>query len=82
MAVLTVCVHGGITSAMDNCVAYTIPEFCAAHRICRATFYNLLKDGEAPQRTKVRGKYIIEAEAAAEWRRARRVPQPIRCAAA
>lgn len=62
---------------MENQVAFTIPEFCKAHRICRATFYNLVRDGQAPQRMKVRGKVLIEAEAASEWRRAHRVP-PVR----
>jgi predicted DNA-binding transcriptional regulator AlpA len=59
---------------MDNQVAFTIREFCEAHRICRATFYNLVADGQAPRRMKVRGKVLIEAEAAAEWRRAHVVP--------
>jgi hypothetical protein len=59
---------------MENQLAFTIPEFCSAHRICRATFYNLVRDGQAPRRMKVRGKVLIEAEAAAEWRRAHRVP--------
>lgn len=61
---------------MDNHVAYTIPEFCEAHRICRATFYNMVRDGQAPRRMKVRGKVLIEAEAAAEWRRAHVVAAP------
>ncbi len=49
--------------------AYTIVEFCIAHRISRAGFYNLLKSGTAPRVMKVGARRLISAEAAAEWRR-------------
>jgi predicted DNA-binding transcriptional regulator AlpA len=51
--------------------AWTIEEFCAAHGICRATYYNLKKAGKAPPVMKVGGrKQLISEEAATEWRAA------------
>ncbi|MBZ9748310.1 helix-turn-helix domain-containing protein [Mesorhizobium sp. CO1-1-7] len=50
--------------------AYSIPEFCAAHRISRATFYNLVNDGHAPRTMKVGARVLISREAAADWRKA------------
>jgi hypothetical protein len=49
--------------------AYSIPEFCAAHRISRALFYLLQKDHTGPTLMRVRGRTLVTAEAAAEWRR-------------
>jgi hypothetical protein len=49
--------------------AYSIPEFCAAHRISRALFYLLQKDRSGPTLMRVRGRTLVTAEAAAEWRR-------------
>jgi predicted DNA-binding transcriptional regulator AlpA len=51
--------------------AYTIDEFCAAHGICRKTFYNLEKDGKGPRRMQVGARVLISIEAAADWRRER-----------
>ncbi len=50
--------------------AYSITEFCAAHRISKSTFYRLLKEGDAPALTHVRSRVLISAEAAAAWRTA------------
>jgi hypothetical protein len=50
-------------------VVYTVDEFVAAHRICRATFYNLLKDGKGPVTMKPNRRTLISGEAAADWRR-------------
>lgn len=49
--------------------ALTVDEFCLAHRICRATFYNLLKRGVAPAVMRVGSRVLISQEAAADWRR-------------
>lgn len=49
--------------------AFSVDEFCHAHRICRASFYNLLKAGRGPATMKVGGRKLISIEAAAEWRR-------------
>lgn len=48
--------------------AYTVDEFCQAHRICRASFYNLLKSGRGPKTMKVGGRTLVTIEAATEWR--------------
>ena len=49
-------------------VAYTVVEFCEAHRISRATFYNLLKLGHAPRIMRIGTRTLISAEAARDWR--------------
>ena len=51
--------------------AYTIDEFCMAHRISRRTFYDLIERGEAPKLMHIGSKKLISAEAAAKWRRQR-----------
>ena len=48
--------------------AYSIPEFCDAHRISRGSFYNLQKEGLAPLTFRVGKRVLISEEAAAEWR--------------
>ena len=52
--------------------AYTIPEFCEAHRFSRATYYNLPPD-ERPDEARVLGRKLITMEAAAAWRTKRTV---------
>jgi predicted DNA-binding transcriptional regulator AlpA len=47
----------------------TVDEFCLAHRICRATFYNLQKQSQAPAIMRVGSRVLISRESAAEWRR-------------
>ena len=49
--------------------AYTIPEFCEAHRISRGSYYNLKAAGKGPAEISVGSRKIITQEAAAEWRR-------------
>jgi hypothetical protein len=49
--------------------AYSIPEFCRAHRISRALFYILLKKQQAPAVMRVRGRTLVSSEAAEAWRR-------------
>jgi hypothetical protein len=51
--------------------AFTIAEFCTAHRISRATYYNLKQRGQAPDEARVLGRIIITKESAAAWRRKR-----------
>jgi len=48
--------------------AYSVHEFCTAHRIARGTFYKLLKAGEGPQIIKVGRRTLIPGEAASAWR--------------
>ena len=49
--------------------AQTVDEFCQGHRICRATFYNLVKTNRGPRLMKVGSRTLISVEAAADWRR-------------
>jgi predicted DNA-binding transcriptional regulator AlpA len=49
--------------------AYTVSEFCAAHRISRSTLYELWAAGAGPRFILVGSKRIITVEAAADWRR-------------
>jgi predicted DNA-binding transcriptional regulator AlpA len=46
----------------------SIPAFVAEHGISRSLFYKLLKKGRGPRITKVEGRTLVSAEAAAEWR--------------
>jgi hypothetical protein len=51
--------------------AYSIPEFCKAHRICEAFYYKMRAAGLGPREMRMLRKVTISVEAAAEWRRAR-----------
>jgi hypothetical protein len=51
--------------------AFTIPEFCTAHRISRAHYYVLKARGLGPDEAELLGRIIITREAAAAWRRKR-----------
>jgi predicted DNA-binding transcriptional regulator AlpA len=53
---------------MDK-LALSVDEFCHAHGLCRASFYNLLKNGTGPATMKVGGRTLVSIEAAAAWRR-------------
>jgi hypothetical protein len=48
--------------------AFTINEFCVAHRICRASLYNAWAEGWGPAFMNIGKKRIISLEAAARWR--------------
>jgi hypothetical protein len=50
-------------------LAFTIQEFCDAHRLSRSKYYELKKLGLAPAETRVLDKIIITFESAAAWRR-------------
>jgi hypothetical protein len=49
-------------------VAFTIQEFCKAHRISVSYYYELKKLGRAPREIMLGTRRIISAEAAAAWR--------------
>jgi hypothetical protein len=51
--------------------AYRIVEFCAAHGVSRAKYYELKKLGLGPHETDVDGVIIITEEDAAGWRKKR-----------
>jgi hypothetical protein len=51
--------------------AFTILEFCDAHRISKARYYELKKQGLTPIEMIVGRKHLISFEAADLWRRQR-----------
>jgi predicted DNA-binding transcriptional regulator AlpA len=50
---------------------YTIDQWCHKRKICRATFYNLLKAGKAPRIMRVGSRVRISAVADEAWQRDR-----------
>ena len=50
-------------------LTFSIGEFCEAHRISRAFFYELVKEGKAPRLICLGRRRLISAESAAEWRK-------------
>jgi hypothetical protein len=48
--------------------AYTISEFCIAHRISEAFYYKIRLLGLGPRETRKLDKVTVSIEAAAEWR--------------
>jgi predicted DNA-binding transcriptional regulator AlpA len=56
--------------AYSDAKAYTIPEFCKAHRISRSGLYQCWARGTGPRIKRIGSKVIITAEAAAAWRAA------------
>jgi hypothetical protein len=54
----------------QTCAALSVPQFCRSHGISRSLFYLLLKERLGPRVMRVRGRTLVSAEAAAEWRRA------------
>jgi predicted DNA-binding transcriptional regulator AlpA len=57
--------------AAEAKAAFSISEFCRLHGICRASFYNAIKRGDAPRLMRVGSRRLVSAEAAADWRRER-----------
>jgi len=51
--------------------AFTIKEFCAAHRISEAMYFKLRNAGLGPREMRSMRKVTISVEAAEDWRRAR-----------
>ena len=51
--------------------AFTIAEFCDAHRISRSKLYQLFDAGNGPRVMRIGTKVLITADAAADWRRER-----------
>jgi hypothetical protein len=51
--------------------AFTIPEFCEAHRFSQAKYYEMKREGWGPAEMNVGRRRLISFEAAAHWRRAR-----------
>ena len=51
--------------------AYSVPEFCEAHRISRSLFYLSLQEGWGPTVMKAGARTLVTVESAAAWRKAR-----------
>ncbi|MGY3496753.1 hypothetical protein [Bradyrhizobium sp. USDA 4502] len=63
--------------------AFTIKEFCEAHRISPAMYFKLRDAGLGPREMRTGRRVTISFEAAADWRRAREhAPQATENAAA
>jgi hypothetical protein len=52
-------------------VAFTVREFCEAHRISPAKYYEMKKEGWGPVEMSVGRRRLISYEAASLWRRKR-----------
>jgi hypothetical protein len=52
-------------------VAFSIVEFCHAHKISVSFYYQLRNQGLGPKEMQLGSRRVISAEAAADWRRAR-----------
>lgn len=48
--------------------AYSITEFCDAHGISQALYFNLKKRKQTPREMKLGRRILISQEAAAAWR--------------
>jgi len=53
--------------------AFTIEEFCAAHRLSPSMYFKLKAAGEGPREMHVGARRLISYEAASVWRREREV---------
>jgi hypothetical protein len=59
------------TVGAQDRAAFTIAEFCQAHRISRSKLYQMWAAGIGPRFMKVGVKVLVSVEAAADWRRDR-----------
>jgi hypothetical protein len=55
----------------DAVAAFTIAEFCRAHRISQSMYFKMRNQGLGPREMAVGSRRLISQEAAAEWRKAR-----------
>jgi hypothetical protein len=61
--------HGAhMSEPLADRAAYTVDEFCVAHRISRRKFYDLIEEGIGPRVMRIGTKVLITIEAAAAWR--------------
>src|SRR5579859_8159688 len=66
----------------DSYDALSIDQFCKRHGFKRATYYNLIKRGEAPRFFTIGSRRFISKEAAEEWLREREAAAPAKYEAA
>lgn len=53
--------------------AFTIKEFCEAHRLSEAMYYKIRAAGLGPREMRAMRKITISVEAAQQWRREREI---------
>ena len=58
----------------DPPAAFSIDEFCRAHRISPSMYFKLRAQGLGPVEMIVGTRRLVSAEAAAAWRRQREAP--------
>jgi hypothetical protein len=51
--------------------AFTIPEFCRAHRLSESMYYKIRAAGLGPREMRALSKVTISVQAASDWRRER-----------
>jgi len=56
------------TAPMAAAAAFTIDEFCTAHRLSPEMYFKLKRDGRGPREMQVGRRRMISAESAARWR--------------
>jgi hypothetical protein len=64
-------VTGRRVTADQLIAAFSIREFCAAHRISQSMYFKMRAMGLGPREMAVGSRRLISHEAAAEWRKAR-----------
>jgi hypothetical protein len=60
-----------IVTESSQALAFSVAEFCSLHRISRAYFYKITRNGVGPRIMVVGGRKLISQEAARDWRRER-----------
>jgi hypothetical protein len=63
--------ESGTRDERPPAAAYSIREFCAAHRLSESMYFKLRNQGLGPGEMSVGSRRIISVEAAERWRRAR-----------
>jgi hypothetical protein len=63
----------GVTGAPPSVerAAYSISEFCAAHRISQSMYFKIRNAGLGPREARALNKVIITLQSADDWRRER-----------
>jgi hypothetical protein len=63
---------------MPDIVTYSISEFCKAHGISEAFYFQIRNEGFGPVEMRLGRRRLISAEAAAAWRKAREAPHKVK----
>jgi hypothetical protein len=65
---------GATIMAEEQSDDLTIKQFCKRNGLCKASYYELRKRGQAPREMRVLSRVKITPEAEAAWREARQTP--------